>query len=87
LLLDFCGGDAGPIIEVSIVATLPNRATITLRRCILVRLIGLHIADEQVSDFLRRLGGDVTEGQDVWKAVAPTWRFVLESEEDIVEEV
>lgn len=87
LLLDICGGDAGPIIDVSNEATLPKRATITLRRSKLDRLIGHHIADEQVSDILRRLGCEVTEGQDEWKAVAPTWRFDMEIEEDLVEEV
>ncbi|MDI8841777.1 hypothetical protein MJI69_31425, partial [Salmonella enterica subsp. enterica serovar Anatum] len=41
----------------------------------------------QDADFLRRLGCEVTEGQDEWKAVAPTWRFDMEIEEDLVEEV
>lgn len=41
-----------------------------------------------MSDILRRLGCDVTgEGQDEWKAVAPSWRFDMEIEEDLVEEV
>ena len=87
LLIDICGGEAGPIIDVTNEATLPKRATITLRRSKLDRLIGHHIADEQVSDILRRLGCDVTEGQDEWKAVAPSWRFDMEIEEDLVEEV
>ncbi|WP_348226045.1 hypothetical protein, partial [Salmonella enterica] len=55
LLLDVWGGDAGPIIDVSNEATLPKRATITLRRSKLDRLIGHHIADEQVSGILPRL--------------------------------
>ena len=87
LLIDICGGEAGPVIDVTNEATLPKRATITLRRSKLDRLIGHHIADEQVSDILRRLGCDVTEGQDEWKAVAPSWRFDMEIEEDLVEEV
>ncbi len=87
LLIDICGGEAGPIIDVTNEASLPKRATITLRRSKLDRLIGHHIADEQVSDILRRLGCNVTEGQDEWKAVAPSWRFDMEIEEDLVEEV
>ena len=87
LLIDICGGEAGPVIDVTNEDTLPKRATITLRRSKLDRLIGHHIADEQVSDILRRLGCDVTEGQDEWKAVAPSWRFDMEIEEDLVEEV
>lgn len=66
---------------------LPERATITLRRSKLDRLIGHHIEDAQVSDILRRLGCEVTEGQAQWTAVAPSWRFDMEIEEDLVEEV
>ncbi|MDO1787389.1 hypothetical protein Q2339_24215, partial [Escherichia coli] len=65
----------------------PKRATITLRRSKLDRLIGHHVADAQVTDILTRLGCEVTEGQDEWKAVAPSWRFDMEIEEDLVEEV
>jgi len=87
LLLDICGGNAGPVIDVTHDAALPKPATITLRRSKLDRLIGYHIADAQVSDILRRLGCEVTEGQDQWQAVAPSWRFDIAIEEDLVEEV
>ncbi|WP_312740434.1 phenylalanine--tRNA ligase subunit beta [Cedecea neteri] len=87
LLVDICGGEAGPIIDVTSEAHLPKRATITLRRSKLDRLIGHHIEDAQVSDILRRLGCEVTEGQAQWTAVAPSWRFDMEIEEDLVEEV
>jgi len=87
LLLDICGGEAGPVIDVTSEADLPKRATITLRREKLDRLIGHVIADNDVSDILRRLGCEVTEGAGFWQAVAPGWRFDMEIEEDLVEEV
>ena len=87
LLIDICGGNAGPVIDVTHDAALPKPATITLRRSKLDRLIGHHIADTQVSDILRRLGCEVAEGQDQWQAVAPSWRFDIAIEEDLVEEV
>jgi len=87
LLIDLCGGEAGPVIDVTSEAHLPKPATITLRRSKLDRLIGHHIDDAQVGDILRRLGCEVTEGQDRWTAVAPSWRFDMEIEEDLVEEV
>ncbi len=87
LLIDICGGNAGPVIDVTHDGALPKPATITLRRSKLDRLIGHHIADAQVSDILRRLGCEVTEGQDQWQAVAPSWRFDIAIEEDLVEEV
>lgn len=66
---------------------LPKRATITLRREKLDRLIGHVVPSEQVSDILRRLGCQVAEQGDNWQAVAPSWRFDMEIEEDLVEEV
>ena len=87
LLLDICGGQAGPVIDVTHEGELPQRATITLRREKLDRLIGHVVPSEQVSDILRRLGCEVTEQGDDWQAVAPSWRFDMEIEEDLVEEV
>lgn len=87
LLLDICGGNAGPVIDVTAQDKLPVPATITLRRSKLDRLIGHVVPDEQVSDILRRLGCEVTESAGQWQAVAPSWRFDMEIEEDLVEEV
>ncbi|WP_225087962.1 phenylalanine--tRNA ligase subunit beta [Pectobacterium colocasium] len=87
LLIDICGGEAGPVVDVTSEADLPTRATITLRREKLDRLIGHVIADEQVSDILQRLGCNVVKTDAGWQATAPSWRFDMEIEEDLVEEV
>ncbi|MEY4922337.1 MAG: phenylalanine--tRNA ligase, beta subunit [Pseudomonadota bacterium] len=91
LLVDICGGEVGPVIDVTSAENLPTRATITLHREKLDRLIGHPISSEQVSDILCRLGCQVTVQGDGdgehWQAVAPSWRFDMEIEEDLVEEV
>ncbi|AUH00940.1 phenylalanine--tRNA ligase subunit beta [Prodigiosinella confusarubida] len=87
LLLDICGGNAGPVIDVTSEKDLPVRATIELRREKLDRLIGHHIVDEKVSTILSHLGCQVTKTNAGWQAVAPSWRFDMEIEEDLVEEV
>ncbi|NUU65550.1 phenylalanine--tRNA ligase subunit beta [Enterobacteriaceae bacterium BIT-l23] len=87
LLTDICGGEAGPIIDVTHEAHLPKPSTICLRRSKLDRLIGHPIPDAQVGDILRHLGCEVTEGEGEWYAVAPSWRFDISIEEDLVEEV
>ncbi|KHN54527.1 phenylalanine--tRNA ligase [Dickeya fangzhongdai] len=87
LLLDICGGEAGPVVEVVSEKDLPARATIALRRDKLDRLIGHVISDEKVSDILNRLGCQVTKTADGWQAVVPSWRFDMAIEEDLVEEV
>ncbi|AEX52691.1 phenylalanine--tRNA ligase subunit beta [Rahnella aquatilis] len=87
LLLSICGGEAGPVIEATSEADLPKAATITLRREKLDRLIGHHVEDAQVTDILTRLGCQVQHHGDHWVAVAPSWRFDMQIEEDLVEEV
>lgn len=87
LLLSICGGEAGPVIEATSEADLPKAATITLRREKLDRLIGHHVEDAQVTDILTRLGCQVQHNDDYWEAVAPSWRFDMQIEEDLVEEV
>ncbi len=87
LLLDICGGDAGPVIDVTTEAELPKRATITLRRTKLDSLLGHHVSDAQVTDILNRLGCTVIQGDECWSAIAPSWRFDMEIEEDLIEEV
>ena len=87
LLLEICGGEAGPVIDRSHQDTLPVPATIILRREKLDRLIGHHIADAQVTDILQRLGCHVVTAEGQWTATAPAWRFDMAIEEDLVEEV
>ncbi|WP_241609084.1 phenylalanine--tRNA ligase subunit beta [Rosenbergiella australiborealis] len=87
LLIDICGGQAGPIIDKTSASHLPKPASITMRRHKLDRIIGHHIADDKVTDILTRLGCQVTVSEQQWQVVAPSWRFDMEIEEDLVEEV
>ncbi|MGM3175461.1 phenylalanine--tRNA ligase subunit beta [Dickeya lacustris] len=87
LLLDICGGEAGPVVDVTHDAHLPVRPTIALRRSKLDSLIGHVVADDKVSDILHRLGCQVEKTAEGWQAIAPGWRFDMAIEEDLVEEV
>ncbi|MBY6105858.1 phenylalanine--tRNA ligase subunit beta [Ferrimonas balearica] len=87
LLLSICGGEAGPVVEVKSDAHLPQPATITLRRAKLDALLGHVISDEDVSEILTRLGCEVTVVDGGWQAKAPSWRFDMAIEQDLIEEV
>ena len=87
LLLAICGGQAGPIVEQCAEQYLPTPATITLRRNKLDRIIGYAIPDEKVTEILTQLGCQVTTAQQQWQVIAPSWRFDMEIEEDLIEEV
>lgn len=87
LLLQICGGEAGPVTEAGDQAHLPVRPTITLRREKLNRLLGHTIADDQIATILQGLGCQITATAEGWQATAPGWRFDLAIEEDLIEEV
>ena len=87
LLIDICGGEAGPVITAESEADLPKPNTVALRRTKLDSLLGHSISSEDVVEILERLGMSVETTEDGWTAVAPTWRFDIAIEQDLIEEV
>ncbi|HHJ18048.1 MAG TPA: phenylalanine--tRNA ligase subunit beta [Gammaproteobacteria bacterium] len=87
LLLELVGGEAGPIIEAVAESHLPVKAPILLRRARIERLLGFVPADEQVEDILTRLGLALEGTEEGWLVTPPSFRFDLEIEADLIEEV
>ena len=87
LLLEICGGEAGEICEASSENHLPKVNTVQLRRSKLDALLGHHIETESVTEIFHRLGFDVTYANDIWTVTSASWRFDIEIEEDLIEEV
>ena len=48
LVLEICGGEAGPVVEAVAEDKLPKQATVTLRRERLSRVLGISIDDAKV---------------------------------------
>ncbi|OZA23707.1 MAG: phenylalanine--tRNA ligase subunit beta [Hydrogenophilales bacterium 17-61-9] len=84
LLVDICGGQVGPITEA--LATLPQRAPITLRLARLKRVAGVELDAEQVVRDLVALGAAVERNGDNLIVTPPSFRFDLAIEEDLIEE-
>ncbi|MGY1520781.1 phenylalanine--tRNA ligase subunit beta [Luteimonas sp. A482] len=87
LILDIAGGQPGPVVEAALEAHLPQPQAITLRRARLARVLGLDVADAEVARILRALGMDVKTTNEGWDVVAPSRRFDIAIEEDLIEEV
>src|SRR3546814_7780321 len=87
LLRDIAGGTPGPPTEAVLPGHRPQPASIPLRRARLARVLGLEVADAEVERNLRALGLGVEANADGWTVTAPTRRFDLAIEEDMVEEV
>ncbi|WP_335910620.1 phenylalanine--tRNA ligase subunit beta [Shewanella indica] len=87
LVLDICGGEAGPVVEAKSEAHLPKAADIKLRRSKLDKLLGHHIDDTDVEQILTRLGFQVLKQGSDWQVKTATYRFDMAIEEDLIEEV
>ena len=88
LMLDICGGDAGPVTVAEASDYLPKPATIALRDQHLAQQLGVSIDANIVDDMLTRLGLTQEQrdaDQGLWQS--PSWRFDLAIEQDLVEEV
>jgi len=87
LLVDVAGGDAGPLIVESAADHLPKRESISLRKTRLARLLGIEISDAEVVGILENLQFEVTEIEGGWAVIAPSHRFDMQYEVDLIEEV
>ncbi|HET7650061.1 MAG TPA: phenylalanine--tRNA ligase subunit beta [Gammaproteobacteria bacterium] len=87
LILEICGGEAGPVEEVNSKAHLPKRARVRLRHRRLERLLGMEIAEADVIRILRRLEMSPEAVSEGWGVTPPSHRFDIGIEEDLIEEV
>lgn len=87
LLLTICGGQAGPVVEALSEQDLPKTSQVALRQARLNKIIGIEIPANQVTDMLSRLGLAVTTTEQGWQVSVPSYRFDIQIEEDLIEEV
>jgi len=87
LVLELAGGRAGPVVEAELREHLPTPAPITLRRARIVRVLGIEIVDAEVERILRALGMEVVATGNGWQVTAPSRRFDIALEEDLIEEL
>ena len=85
LILEICGGDAGPAVEAR--ADLPERKPVTLRGTRLRKVLGIAVDDAQVGRYFDRLRLPWQQSDGVFTVAPPSYRFDLEIEEDLIEEV
>jgi len=85
LVLEICGGEAGPMDDQ--VVNVPQRQPVTLRVARAAKVIGMPVTQAQCADVFRRLGLEFAEGDGTLTVTPPSWRFDLQIEEDLIEEV
>ena len=85
LILQICGGRAGPLTEAR--AALPLRLPVRLRLSRAQRLLGIDLSAENAADIFRRLDFEFTSAADGFVVTPPSYRFDISIEEDLIEEL
>lgn len=88
LVLSICGTDAtrvGPVSDIE--SDLPERRVVKFRAARCRKLVGVDIPTDFMEEAFKRLGFEYTRDGDLFTVTSPTYRFDIEIEEDLVEEV
>jgi len=85
LILDICGGQAGPIDDQ--VVNVPSRPVVRMRGARCRKVLGVHVSQEEITAIFSRLGLSHSVDGDVFVVEPPSYRFDLKIEEDLIEEV
>ncbi len=88
LIIEICGTPdsvCGPMDDQQV--AMPQHAKVALRVARAARVLGMPLTQEQCVKALTGLGLPVTEGDGVIEVTAPSYRFDLQIEEDLIEEV
>lgn len=88
LIVDICGTPdtvCGPIDDQQVAMPTPGKVALRVARA--AKVLGMPLTQVQCVKALTGLGLPVTEGHGVIEVTAPSYRFDLQIEEDLIEEV
>jgi len=88
LIVEICGTadtKVGPVDDQTV--NIPQRKPVAMRTARAQKVIGVPLTDEVVADIFKRLGLEFTLEQGVFSVISPSYRFDIEIEEDLIEEV
>ncbi|WP_114636915.1 phenylalanine--tRNA ligase subunit beta [Polynucleobacter necessarius] len=85
LIIEICGGQAGPVDDQ--VLNVPERKPVKMRLARAEKVIGIPLTNEIVADVFKRLGFEFKQEGDAFIVNPPSYRFDIEIEEDLIEEV
>lgn len=85
LILEICGGSVGIITHE--IGILPERKVVDLRAARVEKVLGITLSTEDIAAIFTRLDFDFTEKNSVFSVKIPSYRFDLNIEEDLIEEV
>lgn len=87
LILEYAGGQAGPVTVVESKLAKQSIDSIRLRLARVNKILGIELKPAAITDYLQRLGMQLRGGEGEWQVSAPSWRFDINIEADLIEEI
>ncbi len=87
LIVDISGGRPGAVVEAVSAFHLPARRPVALRTARAVRVLGIPLGAERIEAILKGLGLALERKGDDFLVTPPSFRFDIEIEEDLIEEI
>jgi phenylalanyl-tRNA synthetase beta chain len=85
LILDICGGEPGPTQD--LVRKIPRRKPVRMRVARAQKVIGMPVPEREMAAVFRKLALPFRRDKGSFVVTPPSFRFDLEIEEDLIEEV
>jgi phenylalanyl-tRNA synthetase beta chain len=87
LLVSIAGGELGPVVEIAHEQMIEPRPVIPLRLQRVNKLLGIEVDAGEVRDILTRLEMQLEDTEEGWHVQAPSCRFDIAIEVDLIEEI
>ncbi|MGB1238980.1 MAG: phenylalanine--tRNA ligase subunit beta [Pseudomonadales bacterium] len=88
LLVDIAGGEVAPINDAVSEEHLPTLKQIELRHAKVNQMLAFDMPAAEIEEIITRLGMDISvAGEGVWSVTAPSYRFDIAIEVDLIEEL
>ncbi|MDK4707685.1 phenylalanine--tRNA ligase subunit beta [Kingella negevensis] len=85
LVVQICGGEVGEIVEV--LGDLPAAKTVEVRTARVEKVLGVSIENQRIETILQHLGLQPEKTADGFRVTAPSFRYDIEIEADLIEEI
>ena len=85
LVVQICGGEVGEIVEV--LGDLPATKTVEVRTARVEKVLGVSIENQRIETILQHLGLQPEKTADGFRVTAPSFRYDIEIEADLIEEI
>ncbi len=87
LLIEICGGTPGPVMITDNEQALPTMHVVELSNARIEQQLKINLSTEAIQQMLEALGFGVEVVDGGFRCVAPSWRFDVSIEQDLIEEI